>query len=512
MQALSPEILQQENLLLKEENAALKSKLSSQEFRLNELLRLIYGSKSEKFISSGTSDAVRLSLFAEQAVAHTPAAQVEVQAHTKAKAKKNRQGGGRMALPENLEREVIEIAPEEDTSGLQKIGEEVTEQLDYLPGKLYVRRYVRAKYALRAEDGSGDTRVLIGALPKFPIEKGIPASGLLAQICVDKVVDHLPVYRQIKRYARLGMTLRATTINGWLEGVDQLLQPLGEALKRELLGSRYLQADESPIKVLDDSKKGQTHQGYMWLYRDPGRRLVYFDYRPGRDATGPTAFLDTYQGYLQTDGYTVYEKLQTRNKADVRQLHCMAHARRYFEKALNYDPARAEYFIRQLQKLYVVEKRIREQGLSGKQVTELRTKESEPVLKDLGGWLKDQYVQVLDNSPIGKAIGYSLQRWERLSLYITEPYLQIDNNGIENAVRPLAVGRKNYLFAGSHRGAERMALLYSLMACCKSHDVNPYDYLRDVLDRIGGYPQRQVAALLPHHWKAQLPTTDPAAG
>ncbi|MGH7239952.1 MAG: IS66 family transposase, partial [Candidatus Saccharimonadales bacterium] len=224
----------------------------------------------------------------------------------------------------------------------------------------------------------------------------------------------------------------------------------------------------------------------------------------------PEAFLEHFMGHLQTDGYQVYENPRIGSKSGVKLLHCLAHARRYFEKALDYDTPRAEYFISQVQLLYQVEKQIRENNLSGAEITELRQERSVPVLKNLGGWLKENYGLVLDKTPIAKAIAYSLQRWERLSLYVTEPYLQIDNNGIENAVRPLAVGRRNFMFAGSHKGAERMALLYSLMACCKSHDINPYDYLKDVLTRIASYPHKQVAQLLPHNWK-QAPTADPVA-
>ena len=501
MQTLSPELLLQENLTLSGENAALRDKIASLEFRLNELLRLVYGSKSEKFVATHRNGGIALSLFAETAPAETAVKEVAVKAHTKVKHEEKTKPTGRMPLPEKLEREIIEIQPAEDITGLEKIGEEVTEQLDYVPGKLYVKRYVRPKYAQPIDEQTGRTKVLIGALPDFPIEKGIPAAGLLAQICVDKFCDHLPVYRQIKRYERLGMTLKASTINGWLEGIDHLLQPLKAALRHQIQSSHYLQADESPIKVLDDNKKGQTHQGYMWLYRDPGRKLVYFDYQPGRDAKGPEAFLENYRGYLQTDGYQVYENPRIGTKEGVQLLHCLAHARRYFEKSLDYDRPRAEYFISEVQLPYQVETEIREKKLSGAQITELRKEKALPVLQKLGEWLKENYTQVLERTPIGKAIGYSLQRWDRLCLYTTQPYLQPDNNGIENAVRPLAVGRRNFLFAGSHRGAERMALLYSLMACCKSHDINPYAYLTDVLTRIASYPHKQINQLLPHNWE-----------
>jgi len=244
----------------KGENTALKDKIASLEFRLSELPRLVYGSKSEKFVSTHRNDGTALSLFAETTPAETAVKEVAVKAHTKVKHEETAKSTGRMPLPEKLEREIIEIKPAGDITGLEKIGEEVTEQLDYVLGKLFVKRYVRPKYAQPVDEQTGRTKVLIGTLPNFPVEKGIPAAGLLAQICVDKFCDHLPVYRQIKRYQRLGMTLKASTINGWLEGIDHLLQPLRTALQHQIQSSHYLQADESPIKVLDDSKKGQAHR------------------------------------------------------------------------------------------------------------------------------------------------------------------------------------------------------------------------------------------------------------
>lgn len=215
MQTLSPELLLQENLILKGENTALKDKIASLKFRLNELLRLVYGSKSEKFLATNRNDGTALSLFSDGPPVSAPVKEVDVKAHTKVKNEDKAKPTGRMPLPEKLEREVIEIQPVEDITGLEKIGEEVTEQLDYVPGKLFVKRYVRPKYNRVISKTTGETKVLIGTLPDFLIEKGIPAAGLLAQICVDKFVDHIPVYRQIKRYERLGMTLKASAISGW---------------------------------------------------------------------------------------------------------------------------------------------------------------------------------------------------------------------------------------------------------------------------------------------------------
>lgn len=493
MQANTQEYLLKENAELKEQLAAVK-------FQLAEMKRLIFGAKSEKFIPSGTNLPGAPSLFNLEAVETSEATKVTVKEHTKNAKGKGSKPTGRQALPENLEREVIEINPTEDITGLTKIGEEVTERLDYIPGKLYVKRYVRPKYAQPLDVETGATQVLIGTLPSAPIEKGIPEAGLLAQICVDKYADHLPIYRQIKRYERLGMCLNASTINGWLEGINTLLSPLYEALGNVIKKSNYIQADESPIKVLEDTK-AKAHQGYMWLYRDPVKRLIYFDYQKGRDSSGPIQFLIDFEGHLQTDGYQAYENIQIGGKSGVQLLHCMAHARRYFEKSLNFDKERSEYFLSEVQKLYDIERHIRENNLTDAQILIERTEKAKLILESLGIWLKENYLQVLPGSPIGKAIGYSLQRWAKLSLYITEPQLEIDNNGIENQVRPLTLGRKNFLFAGSHHGAERIALLYSLMGCCKAHDINPYAYLKDILQRLADYPQKNIEDLLPHNWQ-----------
>lgn len=484
---------------LLKENAELKGQLVSLQFQLAEMKRLIFGAKSEKFISSAANAVDTPSLFNLDAIQAAEVAKKKLVKYNKTVKPEGTKPTGRQMLPENLEREVVEINPVEDITGLTKIGEEVTERLDYTPGKIFVKRYVRAKYAKTIDAAIGTTQVLIGKLPTAPIEKGIPEAGLLAQICVDKYADHLPIYRQIKRYDRLGMKLNASTINGWLEGINTLLSPLYAALGKVIKSSNYVQADESPIKVLEDTK-AKAHQGYMWLYRDPIKRLVYFDYKKGRDSSGPIQFLELFQGYLQTDGYGAYENPRIGGKAGVQLMHCMAHARRYAEKSLEYDKKRSEYFLSEIQKLYAIERNIRENSLTSEQILAERQQKAKPILESLGVWLKENYTQVLPGTPIGKAIGYALQRWDKLSIYITQPFLEIDNNGIENLVRPLTLGRRNFLFAGSHHGAERIALLYSLMGCCKAHDINPYAYLKDVLQRLADYPQKKIEDLLPHNW------------
>jgi len=230
------------------------------------------------------------------------------------------------------------IEPLVDVTGWRKIGEEKTEELERIPGKLFVRQYIRSKYV----DPKGE-QIVIGELPVRPIDKGIAGPGLLAQIVIDKYVDHLPVYRQVQRFEREGMKLPISTLADWISGSCTLLEPLYEAHRKLVLKQNYLQADETPIKVLDKAKKGTTHRGYHWVYHAPLARLVLFDYREGRGREGPNECLQDFSGYLQTDGYAVYEYFDQR--ANITLLHCMAHARRMFDQALENDKQRAEFVL-----------------------------------------------------------------------------------------------------------------------------------------------------------------------
>jgi len=359
-----------------------------------------------------------------------------------------------------------------------------------------VRRYVRPRYVSEEED------FYMAPLPNRPIDKGIPGPGLLAQILMDKFVDHLPVYRQVQRYERLGTKLSESTLGGWLSSTCELLDPLYDALRTYVLGQSYLQADESPIPVLDKKKKGKTHRGYQWAYHSVEAKLVFFDYQPGRGREGPKECLKDFSGYLQTDGYEAYEWINAQ-RDDITLLHCMAHARRYFEKALDSDADRASYALSEIQKLYAIERHARQANLSDEQRGVLRQQQATSVLEDLHTWLLEQAATVLPKSLIGKAVAYSLRRIKTLSLYTTDGRLEIDNNLIENTIRPIALGRKNYLFAGSHAAAQRIAVFYSLLGSCKLHDIEPYSYLKDILERLPNHPIIEIDQLLPHRWKPQ---------
>jgi transposase len=408
-----------------------------------------------------------------------------------------------MKLPAHLPREQVIIEPKEDVTGLKKIGEGITEELDYTPGKFFVRQIIRPKYAKPLEDnGLERTEIIIAPMPVRPIDKCIAGSALLAHIVVNKYIDHLPVYRQVQRFTREGMKLPASTITGWISQVCALLEVLYAVHCKLVFDGDYIQGDETPLKVLDKNKKGKTHQGYLWVYRAPVENLVVFDYQPGRSGAGPKKCLKSFSGNLQTDGYEVYDYFD--GKA-ITLMHCMAHARRKFDEALGNDKARAEYALTEIQKLYAIERKAKDGNYTHQQRYALRQQEAGPILESLEQWMIKEYSSVIPKSNIGVAIHYSLQRWKKLRLYITDGKLEIDNNLVENAIRPIAIGRKNYLFAGSHRAAQNAAMLYSFLGTCKINNINPYDWLEDILNRIPTHPVNKLETLLPNQWKLTSP-------
>jgi hypothetical protein len=273
---------------------------------------------------------------------------------------------------------------------------------------------------------------------------------------------------------------------------------LYEALRAEVLKAGYLHADETPIKVMSKEKKGETHRGYYWVYQDSLAKQVFFDYQEGRGREGPTEVLKDFTGYLQTDGFTVYDRFDKQD--GVTLLHCMAHARRKFNDALDNDEARANHALQEIQKLYAIERTCKEQGLDATQIYEVRQKQSLPILIELGTWMKEQYAQVLQRGVIGDALAYSIKRWDRLMIYTSNGILNIDNNPVENSIRPVALGRKNYLFAGSHEAAKRSGMLYSLLGTCKMHEIEPTAWLKEVLKRIPSHPINRIKELLPQNW------------
>jgi transposase len=465
-------------------------------FELDKYKKYLFGKKSEK-LANGDFDPDQIDLFELGII---PQQQEELSQEAvaivkKNPAKKREKAAGRMVLPENLRREIIIIEPIEDVTGCVIIGEEVTEVLDMIPAEFFVKRYIRYKYA--RSNGEG---VAIGALPDRMIEKGIPSEGIIAQMILDKYVFGLPLHRQIDKYRRLGVNVPASTASDWMMKGWHHLLPLWELLQLLVLNQKYLQVDETPLKVLDRDHKNGIHQGYAWVYNAPCDKLILFDYRKGRDHSGPKQMLEKYAGILQTDGYSVYEKLFG-NHPDILLVYCMAHARRKFVDALKYDKEKATYALERMQKLYAVEQQMRDESLSWEDRTIRRQEKSAPVLLELKDWMIEQFPKVLPKSPLGMAIAYTLPRWEGLSAYTLHGQIEIDNNLVENAIRPVAIGRKNYLFAGSHQAAEMTTAMYSFMATCKKNGVDEFEWLKDVFERIQSHKHKDLYQLLPNNWK-----------
>lgn len=477
-------------------------KIASLHHELANLKKLLFGSKQERFIADTTQGQVEqgtLDLNAEVIAACkiTETTKVTHQQTHPEVVTQRKEHAGRMKLPDHLRREVIVLEPGKDVIGLRRIGYEITEVLEYVPGELFVKQYLRPVYVNPVSDI--DTIFITASLPGRMLEKCMAGEGLLAQMVVDKYMDHLPLHRQLQRFERAGVTIPQSTSNDWMRNTLTSLIGIYELHKKQVLESSYLHADETTIRVQDENKKGKTHLGYYWAYHNSEQKLALFDYRKGRGKEGPDEILKNFKGYLQTDGYGVYDDFDKR--ADITLLHCMAHSRRKFSEALDNDAPRAKYVLEKMQALYGVERRIKEEALQPDEVVKLRQSESLPVLQELKAWMLAQMNTVLPKSPIGKAITYSLTRWDKLSVYITDARLQIDNNPIEREMRPITIGRKNYLFAGSHDAAQRAAMIYSLFATCRLHKINPYNWLKDVLIRMPDYTTKNLHELLPQNWK-----------
>ena len=486
--------LESDNLKLESDKSILESKVSQLQFQIDQMNRLLYGSKRERFVKNEDENQMKLPF--DVAEETQPEKQEETITYVRKKAKRVNHPG-RMTLPSHLPVKETVIEPEEDTTGMKCIGREVTDQLELVPAKLFIKRFIRPKYIKPEDEETLTQKGVIAPLPVFPIEKGMAGPGLLAQIMIDKFVDHLPVYRQIERFKREGIKIPSSTLNGWQESVSSLLWPLYENLKRRVLEQSYLQVDETPIQVLDKTKKGKTHRGYHWIYFSPLEKTVLFDYQHGRSREGPSKLLKNFKGYLQTDGYNVYDFIGKRK--NITHLNCMAHARRGFEKALPYDEEKAGYAMDMFQKLYGIEQEAREKNFSPEERYKLRLEKSLPLLNELSKWMVETWKTSLPKSPIGKAVAYCLPRWDNLINYLHDGSLEIDNNLAENAIRPIALGRKNYLFAGSKRGAERAAMFYSFFGTCKKNDVNPYEWLKKVLEIIPEYKVNKLHELLPQN-------------
>jgi transposase len=471
-----------ESLQIQLNQARMDQILMAQE--LANLKRMIFGAKSERHIGEDPSQ-LALNLGFDKVPGVGP--QKEEVAYTRNKSAKK--GHARESIPAHLPREEQVILPEEDVTGMEQIGQAVHEHLAYKPGRLYVVKQTRPKF-LDRETG----KIIIADLPTLPIPSSNAGPSLLAHIVVSKYMDHLPLYRQSQIFKReQDIHLAESTLNDWFSATCRLLEPLYDVLQREVQGSHYLQADETPIPVQTQDKPGATHKGYLWVYHSPPDQMVVFDYNKSRSREEPGEFLKSFQGALQCDGYQAYDAYE---KTDgITLLACWAHARRKFEQSLDNDKLRSEYAMEKIRQLYLIEREAEEMN-AGQRKT-LRQDKSVPVLQELKAWMMNQLNDVLPKSPIGKAIQYTLGLWDRLERYTQDGTWLIDNNRIESSIRPVALGRKNYLFAGSHDAAQRAAMMYSLLGTCKMNGINPWQWLNHVLTVIPDWKANRLEELLP---------------
>jgi transposase len=511
--------IEQQYKKIEHKNSNLELEVLYLKEQLERIKRFAFGQKSERFEGNPAQPQLPFEMSEEAAKEleeHTAQQLRDLQEANKQEAADEEAGSdqnkkakskhrGRAPLPAHLPVEEIEIYPEGDLTNMVCIGKEVTEELDHKPATYYIRRTIRYKYVLRDADPAAEgTKVHIAPLPEQIIPKGSVGIALLTAILVDKYVDHLPLDRQGKRLARQNIPIASSTLEGWKSKGLKILYIFYQHLLNQTRAKGYLQADESPIKVQDPkNKKGSCHLGYYWVYHCPMDGSVLFDYQPGRGSGAAAHVLDGYKGYLQTDGYGVYDQFGKRE--GVTHLACWAHARREFHNALDNDREKAEEAMKFIQTLYGVEATAREQNLSPAARYELRQAKALPTAKAFAKWLHATFNsgQVLPRSPIGKAMAYSLNRWDQLTAYLNDGRLEIDNNSIENAIRPLALGRKNYLFAGSHDAAKRAAAAYSFFAMCKKEGVNPYNWLKYVFEHINDTKMTALHTLYPAYLKAE---------
>lgn len=416
----------------------------------------------------------------------------------------------RLPLPEHLRREVEVIEPEDLQANWVRIGVEATEILEFKPGELYVRRIERPKYAVKpiaaqAQDQSEQeeaSAVRIASMPLLPLPRSNAGPSLLAELLMNKYFYHLPFHRQIAMFKMVDVKLPASTVNGWFKGGSDLLRALYLRLKDLVLESDYIQVDESTIPVVDNEKRKAT-KAYLWMVRSVMSNLVFFHYDKGSRAQKVVVdLLKHFQGAVQTDGYQAYSIYE--QKKGVLLLGCWAHARRKFTESLLEDKNGAEYALAQIAKLYQVEQMANDEFMTYEQRSELRKRLAYPIMRGFEKWIVAYHPNAIPGGRMSKALSYTYNLFERLSRYHLDGRYLPDNNLAENAIRPLAVGRKGYLFCGNHDAAENAAIMYSLLGCCKASDVNPREWLTDVFSKIALYNNNyelDLADLLPHNWK-----------
>lgn len=411
-----------------------------------------------------------------------------------------------------LETRTIEPEGGVDLSRYRRIGEEITFQVGFEPGKLFRIAIVRPKYGLigstePVERGEG---VKIAPMPLLPIYKGIPDASLLAEILLQKYEYHMPFFRQIKQFAHLGMTgLKEATMVGWFKRTMELLRPLYDALVREIFQSGYVQSDETTVPVINNEKH-QTDKEYLWMARAVMERLSAFFYNDGSragDVIKEKTDKYNFKGYLQCDGFPGYTSA-FKEGCGIVLVFCLVHIRRYFEHALNENPKAASWFLARIKEIYHIESDCDKAGMDFEQRRAERQLRTKPLMVEMKQWLETEGVKYSSRTLIGSAVGYAYTRWDIMMRILDDGMLLPDNNLAENEIRPITLGRKNYLFCGNHEAAENMCVITSILSTCRNHDINPRLYLNSIIETMPRFvdaTHEQLVQLLPHRWKEYHP-------
>ena len=502
------------------ENSSKLSSLVMIKHELKTLKKMIFGRRSEKFYASTDNPEpvkvgqqlildIEFDTVATCSIKDAKLIPAHIR-HTK-KVTDKMPHPGRHDFPAGLREEIITIDAPDKPQGARLLRVEEQKQLACTQLEFFIKVIRRLVYMAEAEE-PGTFKQLIAPLPPHPIAKCKADISVLVTLVIDKYLYHLPTYRQQQRFKQYAIDLKYNTLSNWLNRIPDVLEPLYEVLLRELIISGYLMMDETTYRVLDNEKqKGKkSHIGYLWGCANPIQGIVAFNYQRGRSKKDVDHILSGYKGYLQTDAYAAYTKYG--RQQGVVHLLCMSHARRYFVEARASDLKRSNYVLEHFfAPLYAIEEECRQSLLSFDEIGEKRKRESISILDSFYAWLQLELPKTIPNTPINKAIAYTLRQFNELRRYTGDGMLQIDNNYMERQIRTVAVGRRNYLFAGSHRGGQRAAIIYSLLGTCKLQGIDPSAWLDDVLRRITIEPKENLAALLPQFWKPMAPKIAVAA-
>lgn len=459
------------------------------------LRKQLMGRRSEKV------DVDQLTLMLELAGVPKPEPPVELLPKPKPKQTAPAKGHGRKSLPKDLPREVVELEPAAkdkvcESCGTAKvcIGHEVAESLDYVPASLKVIERRRAKYACRA---CGEGKIVVADVPARPIEKGLADAGLLAHVMVSKYAHHQPLERQCKMLRQQGIELSPSTLVDWVAACAESLEPIATRIGDMALESAVMQADDTGIRCLDQDHPKGSKRGHLWANLGD-HRWSYFFYTPNRRAEGPMPYLQRRKGWLVADAYSGFDRLYSAEGATAIEVGCWAHTRRYFHDVVEAGDYRAAIALELIGKLYEVEREAKQAGLDAEQRLALREQRSRPVMDDFFRWVAKTYNEEPPKSGLARALIYAINQSKALMRFLEDGRLPLDNNACEREIRSVAIGRKNYLFVGSDEGGRRAAIMYTLLGTCSLAGVDPWAYLRDVLQRIAdGWPQSRLDELLP---------------